>query len=136
MSDPVQRLNEIKLPHKLCPFKNAISCDFSAPYRTLDGSCNNAKNFWWGQAEMPYKRLVPTAYADQLNEPRASVDGSPLPNPREVACALHSESHDIEEFITNMFMEWGQVTNHDMTSLSINSGESDFKRFAIKKNRM
>ncbi len=126
MSDPIRELNTIKVPHKFCPFNKPATCDFNAPYRTLDGSCNNPINFWWGQAEMPYKRIVQTAYGDQLNEPRASIDGSPLPNPREVACALHSESHDIEEFITNMFMEWGQVINHDVTSLSINSGKSSY----------
>ena len=122
VSDPLGELKNIKVPHKFCPFKKQPACDFSAPYRTLDGSCNNMRIPWWGQAEMPYKRIVEPQYADLISEPRVSIDGSPLPNAREVACSMHSESHDIEPFITNMFMEWGQVINHDMTSLSINSG--------------
>jgi peroxidase len=122
-ADPVQQLNGLRVPKKFCPFKMAPSCDFTSPYRTLDGSCNNPQHIWWGQAEMPYKRIVRTQYADGISEPRSSVDGSPLPNPRQIACALHGESHEIEEFITHMFMEWAQIINHDMTSLSINSDE-------------
>jgi hypothetical protein len=47
-----------------------------------------------------------------------------LPNPRDLACALHSEAHEIEPFITHMLSQWGQFLTHDITSLSITRGKS------------
>lgn len=51
-----------------CPFNKTIRCDTSFPYRTLDGSCNNLGNLWWGQAETPYKRLMEPDYADSITQ--------------------------------------------------------------------
>jgi len=114
-------LSTIKAPEKFCPFKEQINCNINFPYRTLDGSCNNIANPWWGKAGMPFKRWMPADYSDQfkLNEPRKALDGNDLPNPRILACALNGDFHDIEPFITHMFMQWGQFVNHDITSLSI-----------------
>ena len=54
-----------------------------------------------------------------MNDPRKATDGSELPNARILACALNGDFHDIEPFITHIFMQWGQLVNHDITSLSI-----------------
>jgi peroxidase len=62
-----------------------------------------------------------------VNSPRLSIDGTELPNPRTIACALHAEAHEIEPFITHMFMQWGQFITHDISSLSISTdAESSF----------
>ncbi len=138
-------LGGVRAPPRFCPFKNMTQCNPQYPYRSFDGSCNNLKNPWWGQAEMPFKRWLRPDYADsklfnfftnynfepsflfgfislELNEPRRSADGSELPNPRDLACALHDETYDVEPFVTHMFMQWGQVINHDITSLAITMG--------------
>jgi hypothetical protein len=62
--NPFPGLARLKAPPKFCPFRNMTKCDPSYPYRSFDGSCNNLKNPWWGQAEMPYKRLLIPDYAD------------------------------------------------------------------------
>ena len=65
-ADPIQELNKLKAPAMFCPFNKTIRCDTAFPYRTLDGSCNNLRNLWWGQAETPYKRLLEPDYADSI----------------------------------------------------------------------
>jgi peroxidase len=119
--NPLQVLKTMQAPSKFCPFKTSPTCDPNFPYRTLDGSCNNMNQTWWGMAGTPFKRWTPADYSDQfkLNEPRASKDGSPLPNPRLLACALNPDKHEIEAHVTHLFMQWGQLINHDITSLSI-----------------
>jgi len=114
-------LQAIKAPSKFCPFEEQVVCDPDFPYRSLDGSCNNLKNKWWGKAGTPFKRWMSADYSDtfKLNEPRAASDGSELPNARLLSCALGGDFHDIEKSVTHMLMQWGQLVNHDITSLSI-----------------
>ena len=54
-----------------------------------------------------------------MNDPRVSIDGSELPNARALACNLNADKHEIEERVSHLFMQWGQLVNHDITSLSI-----------------
>jgi len=119
--DPREALKTLQAPEKFCPFKKPVTCQIEFPYRSFDGSCNNLNNTWWGKAGTPFKRWLPADYSDQfkLNEPRAASDGSELPNPRELVCALMPDRHEIESSVTHMFMQWGQLVNHDITSLSI-----------------
>jgi hypothetical protein len=63
--NPFLTLSTLRVPAKFCPFKKAIACDPQYPYRQLDGSCNNLKHLWWGQAETPYKRYLPADYSDR-----------------------------------------------------------------------
>jgi len=108
---------------RFCSFQSDIECDPNFPYRQLNGSCNNLNNLWWGKAETPYKRYLDSDYADKVNEPRASIDGSELPNARDISCTLHREAHEIEPFITHIFMQWGQIVSHDISSLSLTTDE-------------
>lgn len=122
-SKPLQfkELATLKAPEKFCPFKEPVKCNPFFPYRTFDGSCNNEKNPWWGKSGSPFKRWTPPDYSDRfkLNEPRAASDGSELPNGRQLACALNGDFHDIEPSVSHLLMQWGQLVNHDVTSLSI-----------------
>lgn len=108
---------------RFCSFRGTIECDPNFPYRTLNGSCNNLQNLWWGKAETPYKRYLEPAYADGINEPRVSVDGSELPSPYILSCSLHREAHEIEPFVTHLFMQWGQIISHDVSSLSLTTDD-------------
>jgi len=47
-----------------CTLPEEISCNFTDPYRTADGSCNNLKHTWWGSANQPLRRILPPDYAD------------------------------------------------------------------------
>lgn len=47
-----------------CPFLKTIPCNRSAIYRTIDGSCNNLDQPYWGRANTPYRRLQDPDYAD------------------------------------------------------------------------
>jgi hypothetical protein len=67
-------------------------CNKKSKYRTIDGSCNNLDYPLWGKSLTQFTRLVPSAYADGLTELRKSIDGGPLPGPREVSIRV-STSH-------------------------------------------
>lgn len=58
-------IGQLKAPSRFCPFKTASNCDPQFPYRSLDGSCNNLRNVWWGQSEMPFKRFLDADYSDR-----------------------------------------------------------------------
>lgn len=120
-SNPLETLAQLKAPEKFCPFKKQTTCNQDFPYRSFDGSCNNLLNPWLGKTGTPFLRWMPADYSDQfkLNDPRHSIDGSELPNPYLLACALSNDHHDIEPFVSHMLMQWGQLVNHDVTSLSI-----------------
>jgi hypothetical protein len=75
--------------------------------------------------------IVHLFYHKGINEPKVAHDGTELPNARDLACSLHSDSYQIEPFITNMFMQWGQLVNHDITSLSIDAGKYTFLNFNL-----
>ena len=63
--DPQSALKNFKAPEKFCPFKKPLNCNPQFPYRTLDGSCNNLQNTWWGRSEAPFKRWLSADYSDR-----------------------------------------------------------------------
>lgn len=79
-----------------------------------------------------FSRISNNLQEFKLNEPRASVDGSELPNPRLLSCALNGDMHEIEPSVSHMLMQWGQLINHDITSLSI-SREDDVDQTVMKR---
>lgn len=60
-------------------------CQPNYKYRTIDGNCNNLRNPFWGKSLTQFTRLLPPQYADGINQFRMSVDGAPLPGPRELS---------------------------------------------------
>lgn len=51
------------------------------------------------------------------------MDGNELPNPYDISCMLHRESHEIEPFVAHIFMQWGQIVSHDVSSLSLTTDD-------------
>lgn len=47
-----------------CEFRDTITCDKFSKYRTINGSCNNLANPYWGMAETPLVRFACFAYDD------------------------------------------------------------------------
>lgn len=116
-------LKSYKAPSKFCPYATKPYCDFSYPYRSADGSCNNKYYTWWGMSETPFKRILNPIYDDGLNMPRRrSAMGRTLPNPRKIALVIHHEL-DMISHVTNMFPHFGQFIDHDLTLTALISDE-------------
>jgi hypothetical protein len=60
-------LTNFQAPSSLCPFKTNTFCDGSNRFQSLDGSCNNLRATWLGKAETPFKRYMPAAYDDGID---------------------------------------------------------------------
>ncbi|OTF78201.1 hypothetical protein BLA29_011234, partial [Euroglyphus maynei] len=89
-----------------------ITCKPSR-YRTSDGSCNNMQYPEWGKSFTCFQRLLPPAYADGQSEPRKSIDGYPLPNPRVLSAVIHRDLNYPATY-THMVMQFGQFVAHDI----------------------
>jgi len=93
-------------------------CDSAYPWRSIDGSCNNKWNPWWGAALTPYQRFAEPAYDDGYNAPRKyAKDGSKLPNPRKVAMYVHAPEPTRSDW-SHMFLWFAQFLIHDVTKIA------------------
>jgi len=109
-------LDKICLEDRDCKELNC-KCDESCPYRSIDGSCNNCENTWWGKANTVYSRLAKPDYDDKVQCPRTTAkDGSPLPNERLVSLKL-TKSFDTDAKTTILSLSHGQFLTHDVSEL-------------------
>ncbi|OXA44238.1 chorion peroxidase [Folsomia candida] len=95
-----------------------LVCNPSSRYRTIDGTCNNIGNPYWGSSFIEFRRLVPSAYEDGWNEPRGGgfhLPATNLPNVRAVSVSLHPDYVHPDQKMTNMIPQFGQFLDHDMT---------------------
>jgi len=94
-----------------------VYCNVDYPYRTIDGSCNNLENTWWGKAYTIYSRLANPVYDDRVQSPKVTAkDGSPLPNERLVSLKL-TRSFDTKSKTTILSLSHGQLISHDISYL-------------------
>lgn len=99
-------------------------------YRTLDGSCNNLYNPYWGKANVCHLRLLPAAYDDGISSPKSySVKGGYLPLPRVISSTAHDPRPE-RTYYTHLMMSWGQFLQHDITFTP--SSVADYKGGSIK----
>ena len=118
-----EMIGQYQAPQEYCPNLGQIYCDHSYPYRTMDGSCNNRKNPWWGKKETPYKRLLQPIYNDAINEPRyKSINGKRLKNPRSIALKMGMPVNR-KANITNLVPHFAQFLAHDMSFVAVISDE-------------
>ena len=82
-------------------------------FRSIDGTGNNIENPLWGAADVPLLRVSEAAYADGTNLP----SGNSRPSAREISNACMAQAGD--RFnplgVTDMFWQWGQFLDHDIT---------------------
>ncbi|XP_017486841.1 PREDICTED: peroxidasin-like [Rhagoletis zephyria] len=90
-------------------------CNPADKYRTIDGSCNNLEHPIWGRSVSQFSRILPPSYSDGISEFRLSVSGRPLPLARFVSTQLTFTSSQLDPVVNVMFMQWGQLLDHDMT---------------------
>ncbi|XP_071089093.1 chorion peroxidase-like [Haliotis cracherodii] len=104
--------------------RRSIDCKQDAGYRTMDGSCNNARWPTWGSTNQPFKRFIHPAYDDGKFVPRMrGVDGYPLPSPRAISVAVHPGVDSPSNDHTVMVMQWGQFVDHDLTGTPLHAGD-------------
>jgi hypothetical protein len=118
-------LGQYTAPKDYCPFEDrAPYCDYAYPYRMSDGTCNNMLYPNWGKSRSPLKRLLPPAYEDLLDGPRAlSYTGRrKLPSPRRIAIELH-HPRDLNDHVTSLFVHYSQFIDHDITLTGLTSDE-------------
>ncbi|XP_050717062.1 peroxidase-like isoform X2 [Eriocheir sinensis] len=113
--------------YESCPVKKeeltSIPCPvYSLLYRTLDATCNNPDNPEWGAAFRPFARFLPPDYSDGIEALRQSVNGGPLPNPRQISDTVHRALNRPSYQITMMVMQWGQFLDHDLTATAQTRG--------------
>ncbi|KFM76656.1 Peroxidasin, partial [Stegodyphus mimosarum] len=94
--------------------QNAPQCDRSSVYRTLDGSCNNLENPNWGRTFSCQRRMLRAYYTGESGF-RRSVLGGDLPEPRTLSLNVHSHLNRPTNYVTHMYMFFGQFLDHDMT---------------------
>ena len=83
------------------------------PYRTIDGSNNNAANPEWGQAETQLVRVSNADYGDGIS----TLAGGARPSAREVSNAVFSQSETTGNVlgISDYLWMWGQFIDHDLS---------------------
>jgi peroxidase len=117
------------LPYPYCPKAPYLACTCPA-YRTSDGSCNNLEFPWWGKAETPNKRLLPSAYDDFVTKPRTRsvVPDKMLPNARSVAMKVFKPHSSVSEWSTFMTY-FGQYIDHDATLTAQSTYNDGYRKF-------
>ncbi|GIY61758.1 chorion peroxidase [Caerostris darwini] len=98
-----------------CQNQFNFTCQRNSRYRTFDGTCNNLRHPSWGMASSCFERLVDPDYADGTAEKRVARSGNPLPSPRRVSLEVHAHLDNPTDYVTHMFMAWGQFLDHDIS---------------------
>lgn len=77
-------------------------------FRQIDGHDNNQ----YGASEQPFRRLLPAAYSDGLNQPA----GMDRPSARDISFQIFSQYESIpnRKHRSNMLWLWGQFIDHDI----------------------
>lgn len=95
-------------------YSGDIKCVPNTRYPSYDGSCNNLKYPILGMSYTCHRRILPADYADGIEKFRVGVDGEPLPNARLISNVLTPDVPILEEHLTQMNMQWGQLVVHDL----------------------
>uniref|UniRef100_A0A8C5LB29 Lactoperoxidase n=1 Tax=Jaculus jaculus TaxID=51337 RepID=A0A8C5LB29_JACJA len=99
-----------------------VTCNMHSPYRTITGDCNNRKKPALGAANRALARWLPAEYEDGLSlpfgwTPGKKRNGFPVPLAREVSNKIArylNEEGVLDQNRSLLFMQWGQVVDHDL----------------------
>ena len=96
-----------------------MRCNPNAPFRTIDGSCNNLRNPSYGAANTTFNRLLHADYGNCISTLRRARNGRKLPNARDVSRFAHGSNADRTNpnstILTHMAMIFAQFMDHDFT---------------------
>lgn len=97
------------------------------PFRSPDGSGNNALDGSLGRAGATLLRITPNAYADGVAAPR-SGDIAPLPGARAVSNAVAAQPASVvnRRGASDWLWQWGQFLDHDLSLTETAHGNDAF----------
>lgn len=100
-----------------CNDDRFLPCDYTSPFRTASGWCNNVDNPNYGSSFSTFNRFLLPAYTDGISEPRKySVTGNELPSGRIVSSVIHQDISNLHTRYALMLMQFGQFLDHDLVS--------------------
>ena len=107
--------------------EQALNCDFSSPFRTISGICNNPVKPYLGSSGTALRRLLPPFYEDNISTLRGTIQqqgllavspsnpfSKPDPSVRFVSEQVVSSSNRDEVPFTHLIMQFGQFLDHDL----------------------
>ncbi|GLG99518.1 Peroxidasin [Gryllus bimaculatus] len=113
----------LEIPRMFRCDEQTLPCDHTSKYRSTTGWCNNLQRPEIGKSLRAFNRLLPPAYHDGIGSPRAmSVTGKPLPSPRLISVNVHPDTSRPHVRYSLMFMQFGQLLDHDLTHTPVNKG--------------
>ncbi|MFH4976071.1 hypothetical protein AB6A40_002780 [Gnathostoma spinigerum] len=107
------------LMSKICPISLIRECTPSK-YRSITGHCNNVNNPLQGAAYEPMQRMFKANYADEVNSPRASRLGVPLPSARRISHNVIRTDSEPHHACTMMVAQWAMFIYEDMVLIGAN----------------
>lgn len=97
-----------------CNDDRFLPCDYTSPFRTPSGWCNNIEHPNYGTSYTRFKRFLPPAYTDGISEPRKySVAGNELPSGRLISSVIHPDVTNLHTRYALVMMQFGQMEDHD-----------------------
>ncbi|XP_055952872.1 peroxidase-like [Argiope bruennichi] len=102
-------------PGIICEIQNPIPCDYSYPYRTYNGSCNNLHISRLGMKNQCYFRFTPPYY-EGFGGFRKSVRGGPLPEPRDISLKIFKDRSIPADKVSFQFVTFGLLVALDLVS--------------------
>lgn len=102
---------------------SVISSAKAQPFRSYDGSNNNATNPAWGQADTALLRIAPADYPDGLGD--VMLLPPARPNARVVSNAIFDQDSVINSRhgLSSGVWQWGQFLDHDLSLSPGNEAE-------------
>lgn len=100
-----------------CNDDRFLPCDYTSPFRSASGWCNNVDNPGMGSSFSTFNRFLPPAYNDGISEPRKySVSGNELPSGRMISSVIHQDISNLHTRYALITMQLGQFLDHDLVS--------------------
>lgn len=105
----------------------AAAAASAMPFRSSDGTGNNALDGSRGSAGTTLLRITPHAYADGVAAPR-SGDSVPLPGARAVSNAVAAQPGAVvnRRGASDWLWQWGQFLDHDLSLTETAHGDDGF----------
>ena len=113
-----------ELDFNVCPFTDPSQipvCDADAPFRTVQGECNNLRQPFFGKSFTPVARILPNMFDDGILEARSiAFNGGTLPSPRKISTTIRiPETSITSPDFTALFVPFAQFVDHDTDHVPI-----------------